>query len=42
MPATVTDPLNHTTIFGYDPKGNLATITNALSRVTTLTVYGQG
>jgi YD repeat-containing protein len=40
--ATVTDPLNHTTTFGYDAKGNLATITNALSKITTLTVNAQG
>lgn len=25
--ATVTDPLNHTTTFGYDTKDNLTTIT---------------
>jgi YD repeat-containing protein len=36
--ATVTDPLSHTTTFGYDAKGNLTTITNALSKITTLTV----
>jgi YD repeat-containing protein len=34
----VTDPLNHTTTFGYDTKGNLTTITNALNKTTTLTV----
>ncbi len=37
-PSTVTDPLNHTTTFGYDTKGNLTTITNALNKTTTLTV----
>jgi RHS repeat-associated protein len=41
-PPTVTDPLNHTTIFGYDAKGNLTTITNALSKITTITVNLQG
>lgn len=40
--ATVTDPLSHTTTFGYDTKGNLTTITNALSEITTLTVNSQG
>jgi len=41
-PATVTDPLSHTTTFGYDPKGNPTTITNALNKVTTITVNTQG
>ncbi|NGZ11957.1 MAG: RHS repeat protein [Nitrospira sp. LK70] len=41
-PATVTDPLSHTTTFGYDTKGNLTTITNALSKTTTITVNSQG
>ncbi len=42
--ATVTDPLGagHTTTFGYDTKGNLATITNALNKITTITVNPQG
>lgn len=42
--ATVTDPLGvgHTTTFGYDPKGNLTTITNALNKITTITVNTQG
>jgi RHS repeat-associated protein len=42
--ATVTDPLGvgHTTTFGYDAKGNLTTITNALNKVTTITVNTQG
>lgn len=40
--ATVTNPLNHTTTFGYDTKGNLTTITNALSKTTTITVNPQG
>ena len=35
---TVTDPLNRTTTFGYDTKGNLTTITNVLNKTTTLTV----
>ena len=35
------DPLNHTT-FGYNTKGNLTTITNALSKITTITVNAQG
>ncbi len=37
-PATIIDSLNHTTTFGYDSKGNLTTITNALNKTTTLTV----
>lgn len=41
-PATVTDPLNHTTTVGYDTKGNLTMITNAMNKVTTITVNGQG
>ncbi len=41
-PPTVTDPLSHTTTFGYDTKGNLTTITNALSKTTTITVNPQG
>jgi RHS repeat-associated protein len=42
--ATVTDPLGvgHTTTFVYDTKGNLTTITNALNKVTTITVNSQG
>lgn len=40
-PATVTDPLSHTTTFGYDTKINLTTITNALNTTTTLTVNSQ-
>jgi YD repeat-containing protein len=42
--ATVTDPLGagHTTTFGYDTKGNLTTITNALNKITTVTVNTQG
>jgi YD repeat-containing protein len=40
-PATVNAPLNHTTTFGYDTKGNLTTITNALNKITTLTVNTQ-
>ena len=34
----VTGPLSHTTTFGYDTKGNLTTITNALNKTTTITV----
>ncbi|TKB59291.1 MAG: hypothetical protein E8D48_16495, partial [Nitrospira sp.] len=41
-PATVADPLNHTTTFGYDPKGNLKTITNALGKITNIDVNTQG
>jgi YD repeat-containing protein len=41
-PPTVTDPLSHTTTFGYDTKGNLITITNAVGKTTTLTVNAQG
>ena len=40
--ATVKDPLNHTTTFGYDAKGNLTTITNALNKITTITVNAAG
>jgi YD repeat-containing protein len=36
--STITDPLNHTTTFGYDTKGNLTTITNALNKTTIITV----
>ena len=38
----VTDPLTHTTTFGYDAMGNLTTITNALNKTTTLTVDARG
>lgn len=37
-----TDPLNHTTTFTYDSKGNLTGITNALNKTTTITVNPQG
>jgi RHS repeat-associated protein len=42
--ATVTDPLGvgHTTTFGYDAKGNLKTITNALGKITNIDVNTQG
>lgn len=40
--ATVTDPLSHTTTFGYHSMGNLTSITNALNKTTTLAVNGQG
>jgi RHS repeat-associated protein len=33
----VTDPLNHTTAFSYDPKGNLTKVTDPLDRETTFT-----
>lgn len=41
LPQPGNDPQNHMTTFGYDTKGNLTTITNALSKVTTITVNGQ-
>ncbi len=40
--ATVTDPLNHTTTFGRDNRGNLASITNALNQSTTFTYNAAG
>jgi YD repeat-containing protein len=40
--SAVTDPLNHTTTFGYDPKSNLKTITNALGKITMIDVNTQG
>jgi YD repeat-containing protein len=40
--ASVTDPLNHTTTFGYDSAGNLTTITDPLSHTTTLTYNAAG
>lgn len=36
-PATVTDPLNHTSSYTYDASGNLLTITDPLGRVRTKT-----
>lgn len=35
--ATVTDPLSHTTTFGYDARGNLLTVTDAKSQQTVYT-----
>jgi RHS repeat-associated protein len=32
---TVTDPLSHTTTYGYDNNGNRVTVTDPLSRITT-------
>jgi RHS Repeat len=40
-PATVTDPLSHTTTFGYDAKGNLTTITNCPVRLSDKGILGQ-
>ena len=34
--STVTDPLNHTTTYGYDAKGNLVSVTNALNQTTVI------
>ncbi|TKB75487.1 MAG: hypothetical protein E8D46_01315 [Nitrospira sp.] len=42
LPIPSPNPLNHTMIFGYDAKGNLTTITNALNKVTTITVNAVG
>ena len=39
---TATTPKAMTTTFGYDAKGNLTTITNALNKTTTITVNTQG
>jgi RHS repeat-associated protein len=39
---TVTDPLNHTTQFGYDTSGNLLTVTDPLQHQTTLTHDAEG
>ena len=35
--ASTTDPLNHTTTFTYDLKGNLTTVTDPLGKQTTFT-----
>ncbi|HEU4890872.1 MAG TPA: RHS repeat-associated core domain-containing protein [Vicinamibacterales bacterium] len=40
--ATVTDPLNHTTTYGYDDAGDLRSVTDALQHSTTLEYNGQG
>ena len=37
--ATVTDPLNHVTSYGYDNQGDLASVTNALNQVTQIAQY---
>ncbi|MGH2459982.1 MAG: RHS repeat-associated core domain-containing protein, partial [Chloroflexota bacterium] len=39
---SITDPLNHTTSFGYDSAGNLTTVTDPLSHQTTLTYNAAG
>jgi RHS repeat-associated protein len=39
---TVTDPLDHTTTFTYDPEGHLTRITDPLSHKTTFTYDGAG
>jgi hypothetical protein len=38
LPATLKDPLNCPTMFGYDPMSKLTTNASALSKVTTLTL----
>jgi len=40
--ATITDPLNHTTTFGYDPKGNLTSLTDPLNHQTTFAYNSAG
>ena len=40
--ATVTDPLMHTTTYGYDDAGRLVTITDPLQHQTTLTYNARG
>ena len=40
--ASITDPLSHTTSFGYDSEGNVTSITNAQSKVSTLTYDSEG
>jgi YD repeat-containing protein len=39
---SVTDPLSHTTTFGYDANGNLTSTTNALNQTTTITSNESG
>lgn len=40
--ATVTDPLNHTTTYGYDDVGNLTSVTDPLQHQTTFGYNAQG
>jgi RHS repeat-associated protein len=40
--ATVTDPLNRTTTYGYDARGALTSITDPLNHQTTLTYNAEG
>jgi YD repeat-containing protein len=40
--ASVTDPLNHTTTYGYDWEGRLTSVTDALALQTTFTANGAG
>ena len=40
--ATTTDPLNHTTTFGYDNLGNRTSVTDALNHKSTFTFNGAG
>jgi RHS repeat-associated protein len=40
--ATISDPLNHTTTYGYDAAGNLTSIRDPLQHQTTFTSNGQG
>ena len=40
--ASVTDPLSHTTSFGYDSEGNVNSITNAEGKISTKTYNAEG
>jgi RHS repeat-associated protein len=39
---SVTDPLNHTTTFGYSPSGALTSVTDPLNHTTTITPHPTG
>lgn len=40
--ATITDPLNHTTVYSYDNSGNLTSVADALQHQTTFAYNSQG
>ncbi|HKV94282.1 MAG TPA: RHS repeat-associated core domain-containing protein [Candidatus Angelobacter sp.] len=40
--SSATDPLNHTTTFGYDPQGNLSTVTDPLNHSTSFAYNPDG
>jgi RHS repeat-associated protein len=40
--ATITDPLEHTTTYGYDSSGNVISVTDPLDHTTTMTYNGAG